>query len=498
MIWIWFRRFAQLACLWLFVWLLTRATFPVESTLPPPFFLQLDPLAAATAILSGHRLPIFMFYAALGMLIVTLLWGRVFCGFICPLGTCIDIFDTLVFRRRKGRRAVSNHAGLKFGILAVVLGSALFGVQLGWFCDPIPLLTRAFVVVLYPIIVMAQTVIVVAGRDHVRVLRYTELWDARHFQLSLVAAACVAGILMLGALSRRYWCRNLCPLGALLGLIGRYGLIKRAVTESCIGCKLCVRECKMGAIPDSAPANTRLSECILCFDCLRCKEKSATRFVLSWRPAGAQREVDIRRRQTLQTLVGGALYGLVATTMLDRKEHHEKLIRPPGAIIRKGGELKPMSEEQFRALCVRCGECMKACITGGLQPAIAEAGWDGVFTPVLKPKVGWCERKCTACGEVCPTGALRPFLADEKPHIRIGLATIDRSKCLAWRPGKLYKLCLVCDEQCSYKAVHWFSDNGVKRPVVDADICTGCGICEAKCPVQPEAAITVSRVDLRQ
>jgi NAD-dependent dihydropyrimidine dehydrogenase PreA subunit len=127
-----------------------------------------------------------------------------------------------------------------------------------------------------------------------------------------------------------------------------------------------------------------------------------------------------------------------------------------------------------------------------------EAGWDGVFTPVLKPKVGWCERNCTACGDVCPTGALRPFLIEEKPKILIGLADISPATCLAWQRGPYYKLCLVCDEQCSYDAVKWIEEGGVKRPVVEADVCTGCGICEAKCPVQPEAAITVSRREWEQ
>jgi NAD-dependent dihydropyrimidine dehydrogenase PreA subunit len=117
---------------------------------------------------------------------------------------------------------------------------------------------------------------------------------------------------------------------------------------------------------------------------------------------------------------------------------------------------------------------------------------------VLKPKIGWCERNCTACGDVCPTGALVPFTAPEKVDIKIGLATIDANKCLAWQKGPYYKLCLVCDEQCSYDAVKWIEEGGSKRPVVDADVCTGCGICEAKCPIQPEAAITISRREMTQ
>ena len=478
MVWVWIRRVVQIACLLLFVFLLTRATFPVE----------------------GQRLPVMMFWAAIGTLAVTLLVGRAFCGWVCPLGTCIDIADTVLWRRRKRGRTQANRPQVKFYLLAAVIGSALFGIQVGWFLDPIPLITRAFALVLYPVVTVGQNLIAIHGRQQLLAVDlYWEPWPARHFQLSIVAGAVFVGILLLGALSRRYWCRTLCPLGALLGLIGRFGLLKRRVAESCIGCKLCVRDCKMGAIPDEAPTTTKLPECILCFDCLTCKQEKTTSFGTHWLPEGARRPVDVTRRQTIQALAGGAVYGLAASTMLGRAEHHQKLIRPPGAILRKRGKPVPMPEDQFRDLCIRCGECMKACITGGLQPAVAEAGWDGVFTPILKPKVGWCELSCTACGDVCPTGALRPFLADEKPDIQIGLATIDADKCLAWREEKYYKLCLVCDEQCSYDAVQWITDDqGYKRPVVDVEACTGCGICEAKCPVQPEAAITVSRREREQ
>ena len=501
MVWVWIRRAVQIACLILFIYLLAKATFPVEGPVPLQLFLQMDLLSALTATFSANPLPAAMFYVALGTLVVSLLVGRVFCGWVCPLGTCIDAADTVFTRKRKGSAAKANRPAVKFALLAIVLGSAVFGIQLGWFLDPIPLLTRAFGLVIFPLVGMGQNMLVYEGRPVLRKLGVVwEPWGVDHFQLSLLAAAVFLTILALGVLSRRYWCRSLCPLGALLGLVGRFGLLKRRVADTCIDCRKCVRDCKMGAIPEDEPTNTKLAECILCFDCLDCKAEHTTSFGLLWLPAGAKREVDITRRRTLQTFAGGAVYGLAASTMLSRVEPHQKLIRPPGAIVRKRGKPEMMPENQFRDLCVRCGECMKTCVTGGLQPAVCESGWDGVFTPVLKPKVGWCERDCTACGSVCPTGALRPFNADEKPDIIIGLATIDANKCLAWRQGGLYKLCLVCDEQCSYDAVKWIEDEGagVKRPVVDADICTGCGICEAKCPVQPEAAITVSRSERSQ
>lgn len=499
MFWVWVRRLVQIVCLALFVFLLTRATYPVTSKLPPQFFLQLDPLSAGTGLIAGNRLPHATLYAALGTLLATLLLGRVFCGFICPLGTCIDIADRILWRKRRAGRRMANNPAIKYSILAAVIGSAIFGIQLGWLVDPIPLITRAFSVVLYPLAVIVQNLVAIYGRQPLRGMGvYMEPWDERHFQLSLLAGSTFIAVLLLGGLSRRYWCRNLCPLGALLALVGRFGLLKRTVSDRCVGCKVCIRECKMGAIPHDEPATTKLSECILCFDCVACPEPAATSFRIAWRPPGAIRQVDISRRRTIQSLAGGMVYGLVACTSLDRAEHHQKLIRPPGAIVRRRSRVDLMPEAQFRELCVRCGECMKACITGGLQPAVAEAGWDGIFTPVLKPKVGWCERNCTACGDVCPTGALIPFTVEEKTEIKIGLATIHPGKCLSWQRGDHYKLCLVCDEHCSYDAIQWIEDEGVKRPVVDADRCTGCGICEAKCPVQPEAAIVVDRREMVQ
>ncbi len=504
MVWIWVRRVVQIACLLLFIYLLTTATFPVDGPLAPQFFLQMDVLAAATATISRNPLPVMMFYVAIATLAATLLLGRAFCGWVCPLGTCVDISDRVFTRKRKRAGAKHNRPGVKYGILAAVLASSVFGIQIAWFVDPIPLVTRAFALVIFPIAGMAQRIAVIEGRPILKWLEKVlnrnilpiDLWDAHQFQLSLVAAGVFVGILGLGALSRRYWCRSLCPLGALLAFVGRFGMVKRRVKDTCIGCKACVHDCKMGAIPAKEPTTTKLPECILCFNCKDCKaeENDTTTFGLAWLPTGAKREVDITRRRTLQTLGGGAVYGMAAATMLTRSQHHPKLIRPPGAITR-GSDGKPvmMREDQFRDLCLRCGECMKACITGGIQPALHEAGWDGVFTPVLKPSVGWCERECTACGDVCPTGAMRPFLADEKTEIMIGLAYIDSNRCLAWRMGEHYKLCLVCDEQCSYKAVKWMDVDGIKRPVVEEAKCTGCGICEAKCPVQPLAAIVVDR-----
>ncbi len=163
-------------------------------------------------------------------------------------------------------------------------------------------------------------------------------------------------------------------------------------------------------------------------------------------------------------------------------------IRPPGADLYR-----------FNALCARCGNCMTACPDQLIHPDFGETGIDGLFSPVihLRSKCGtpddmdkYCSQECAKCTEVCPTGALRPLTLLEKHAVAIGLAEIDRAKCIAWKSAKLAKGdaarsdCAVCDEYCPYKAVALESHNGVNCPVVRVDKCRGCGACEAGCPAE--------------
>jgi len=188
-----------------------------------------------------------------------------------------------------------------------------------------------------------------------------------------------------------------------------------------------------------------------------------------------------------------------------RYHHNNKAMRPPGAL----------PESEFLAACTRCAECMKVCPTNALQPATFETGLQGLWTPILVPSIGPCAEKCSSCGDVCPTGAIRPFTWQDKRYkIKMGLANVNRSTCVAWNGGRD---CIVCAEVCPYSAVIFkdtFDDtlpkdptlpithkdaNGkednrgrVKRvPTVDEKLCTGCGICEYHCPVLPDHSIVV-------
>jgi ferredoxin len=161
------------------------------------------------------------------------------------------------------------------------------------------------------------------------------------------------------------------------------------------------------------------------------------------------------------------------------------LIRPPGSV----------KEQQFLNRCIRCGNCMKVCITNGLQPTFVESGLTGIWTPKLVPEIGQCDYNCTLCGSVCPTGAIPRLPTEKKQSVKLGTAEIDTLLCL---PYNEHKECIVCHEHCPIpeKAIllvtKTIKNKTVSLPVVDKKLCIGCGICQNKCPVRPVHAIKVN------
>ena len=167
------------------------------------------------------------------------------------------------------------------------------------------------------------------------------------------------------------------------------------------------------------------------------------------------------------------------------------LIRPPGSL----------EEKEFLERCVKCGECMKVCITNGLQPTFLQAGFEGMWSPFLVSRIGYCEYNCTLCGQVCPTDAIEELNLETKKKRKIGLAFVDKNRCLPYAFGID---CIVCEEHCPTdpKAIQFESrivksDGGnreLKLPIISPERCIGCGICEHYCPVGEHAAIVVSSI----
>jgi MauM/NapG family ferredoxin protein len=459
--------------------------------------LRLDPLAGAAAMLSLRRwLPAFI--PALILLALTLALGRFWCGWLCPLGTLVDWSAP---RDGRARTIPRRWHGLKYGLLLLTLVGALFGSLTLLALDPLTIFVRTVTTWLAPganwLVTQAQIGLyrvgplegladALDGALRPLVLSYKQA----HYQGLLPIAGLFLGILALNRLAPRAWCRILCPLGGLLSLAAKGSWLKRKVGDGCVSCGACARDCRMGTIDPARDYASDSGECILCLDCAVACPRGAITFGPNWR-YDADWEYDPIRRQALGMLGLGVAGAALAQVLPERAQPHPYRLRPPGA-----------QEEALLRACLRCGICLRACPTHGLQPSLHEAGIMGLWTPILAPRLGHCEYSCNACGAACPTGAIPPLALAEKQRAAIGKAYVAHDLCLAWT-GRAP--CIVCEEMCPLPekaivletvAVHDAAQGArtLQAPVVLHERCIGCGLCENRCPVQGEAAIRV-RVD---
>ncbi len=495
------RRLTQALFLLLFLWLFlsTESRGANELGYPVKVFLEADPLLYLSTVLATGRFHT-PFLLALIVLVATALLGRVFCGWICPLGTLNTLAGAL--NRRKEPPRYRNLAAVKYLLLIFLLVAAAFGLQLAGLADPLSLLIRSLTLAVHPLIQAATTTVfdTLYAWNLPLLTDFSEFlysllkksflaFQQPHFQQAVAAGLLLFGILALNLREKRFWCRYLCPLGALLGLCSRYALVNRAVSQACNGCGACIQECPGGAVSESRKS-WRKSECLVCMECDDLCPRGAVHFGFSRQLSGAGPDLGKRR------IFGAAVAGMIAAPLLwvsplkKAVASEPRLIRPPGSL----------AEEEFLRRCVKCGQCLKVCTTNGLQPTLLEAGLEGIWSPVLVPRIGYCEYRCTLCGQVCPTGAIRSLSLEEKADVRIGSAMIDKGRCL---PFAHATPCIVCQEVCPTpeKAI-WFEAVKVKnrrgtaltlrQPHVDLERCVGCGICEAKCPVLGRPAISVT------
>jgi len=444
------RRISQIFFFVLFVWFCIVSTvgekFWQIRAWPVNWFLQLDPLVAIGTILTTHTLYMPLLWA-LATVILTIVFGRFFCGWVCPFGSIHHFVGFLGNRRIKTAEKIQLNRyreaqRVKYFILIVFLFMAAFPsidatLQVG-LLDPISLVSRSFNLLLLPIVDKSINFISVSARF------YEGAW--------LILAVFFVAIL-LNFVIPRFYCRFICPLGALFAILGRFAIWRIGKNKSeCINCKLCEQSCEGGCEP---AGKIRISECVLCFNCRQDCPYDIISYQNKSSLDGEITNPDISRRGFVLSLVGGivAVPAIRLSGKLAGNWYHG-IIRPPGAL----------PEEEFLKRCIKCGQCMRICPTNVIQPGGIDGGLENLWTPVLNNRIGssGCQLNCVACGQVCPTSAIRPITLDEKKGvgefaevgpIKLGTAFIDRNRCLPWA---MDKPCIVCEENCpvSPKAIY--------------------------------------------
>jgi polyferredoxin len=515
------RRSCQAVCLVLFCWLLVQTGFrgsfgEAEVRLPYPVeaFLLADPLVALMTLLSTNAIYDGLIWS-LPIVITTLVFGRAFCGWICPFGT----IHHLVAWFTPSKLIRSKHRVTKYYILAASLAAALAGSAIGGLLDPICIAVRAIGLGVLPLLqyvgvratnglALSNNATLQGVADGAQDALAGTLFppEQPYFHHTWLILSLLGLVLFLNRVIPRFWCRALCPLGALLGLFARVSPFGMTKTHSkCTDCNLCLVHCQGADSPQGGVKHVK-DECHLCFNCEAACPEGVIKFEFLPDRKDQGRVPNIERR----TVAAGASFAAlgIAGFRLGNwpdKNYSPKVIRPPGSV----------EEREFLERCIRCAECMKVCPNNALHPALFEAGVEGLWTPILIARVGYCEFSCVLCGQVCPTGAIQKIGESEKmgigkSPIRLGTAMYDRGRCLPWA---MATPCIVCEEFCptSPKAI-WTEEVTVpgrpehaasaqlqpqvsvvvKRPHVDPELCIGCGACEKVCPVVDQPAVYVT------
>ena len=538
---VWLRRASQIGFFALFFYFLTHTAFrgtfaaqsgePVRLPLPVEGFLLADPFVAAMTLLSTHAVYRGLAWS-LVIVALTLVFGRVFCGWICPFGT-LHHFFAWIFPSRylKGSSRVDANKthgwqAAKYYLMWGFLAAAVAGSAIGGLLDPICVAVRAIGLGVIPALqylgIHGSNVIATSNvrplqmaADGAQDVLAQQIWTANqsYYHQTWFIVFFLVAILFMNRFIPRFWCRALCPLGAFLGVMSRFALFGMEKDHSkCTDCNLCLVNCQ-GADSPQGGVKHRQDECHMCLNCETACPEDVIKFRFLPNRKGTVQKPDLQRRTVMASAAAGTL-AIPAMRIANwpDKAYSEKVIRPPGSV----------EEREFLERCIRCAECMKVCPNNALHPAFFEAGLEGLWTPILIPRIGYCEYSCVLCGQVCPTGAIQKITefqktgrddktGKEQKPISMGTAMYDHGRCLPWA---MATPCIVCEEFCptSPKAI-WAEEVEVpkraskyvakgealametikvQRPHVDPSLCIGCGACEKVCPIVDKPAVYVT------
>ena len=432
---------------------------------------------------------------------LTLLFGRIYCSVICPLGVFQDIVSWIAGKRKKHRFRYSRALSwLRYGMLVIFIAALVAGFA-SWaaLIAPYSAYGRIATNLFAPVYRWGNNLLaLLAERMDSYAFYSTEVW-LKSLPSLIIAIVTLMVIVVLAWRNGRTYCNTICPVGTTLGLLSRFSLFRPTIdTTRCNGCQTCARNCKASCI-DAKNHAIDYSRCVVCMDCIGRCTQHAIHYVPRTRaakkaehPAAPEKQTGNNSRREFLTLTG-VLAGSALLKAQEMKVDGGLAAIEEKKVPKRATPITPPGSQSAAHLaqhCTACQLCISSCPNQVLRPS-------GNLMTFMQPEMsyerGYCRPECTRCSEVCPTGAIRPITVAEKSSIQIGHAVWVKENCVPLTDGVD---CGNCARHCPTGAIQMVASNpdvadSSKIPVVNVERCIGCGTCENLCPARPFSAIYV-------
>jgi polyferredoxin len=433
-----------------------------------------------------------------GLVLLTLLFGRVYCSVICPLGVFQDAVSHLGTRGKKQPyHYKKEHPWLRYGVWVLFVVCLVAGIQVVVaFLAPYSAYGRMVQELLQPIYLWGNNLLaLIAERVGSYAFYEKEVW-MRSLPTFIIALVTLGIIIALAFRGGRTYCNDICPVGTTLSFFSRFAMFRPVIdTEKCKHCKACEHHCKASCIAiGKESAQIDYSRCVDCFDCIGACKFDALKYKFAWGKKKETVQADNGRRAfmtgTAVALGAAALKGVEARAQEIAKKTDGGFARvlPKQAPDREVPLTPPGSRsvKDFYRHCTGCQLCVAECPNNVLRPS---TDLEHLMQPQMSYEKGFCRPECTRCSELCPAGAIEKITREEKTQYHIGTAQVNPELCLM-ATGK--SACGKCSQACPSGAIKLVAYGENRIPAIAEEVCTGCGACEYLCPVRPISAITVN------